>query len=66
MTTHVPNPGMAASSIMGCNPAKVPHLTKLEAMGYGTTNLGAIAVVGKPVADAHQTFAGPAFACPGN
>lgn len=54
------------ASIMGCNPAKVPHLTKLEALGYGTTNLGAITVVGKAIADVRKPFAGPSFACPGN
>jgi uncharacterized protein (DUF362 family) len=33
--------------VMKCDPKKVPHLTKLEADGHGTTDLSQISVVGK-------------------
>jgi uncharacterized protein (DUF362 family) len=51
--------------VMNCNPKKVPHLTKLEASGLGTTDSAKITVKGKQVSEIHKTFAGPAFACPG-
>jgi uncharacterized protein (DUF362 family) len=53
------------TSIMDCNPKKVPHLTNLEALGLGTTDLAKISVVGKQIGDVKKTFAGPSFACPG-
>lgn len=53
------------TAIMDCNPKKVPHLTKLEALGLGTTDLAKISVVGKQISDVKKTFAGPSFACPG-
>lgn len=53
------------SAVMDCNAKNVPHLTKLEALGLGTTDLSKISVVGKPISDVKKTFAGPSFACPG-
>jgi uncharacterized protein (DUF362 family) len=54
------------ATVMGCDAKKVPHLANLEAAGYGTTDLGKITVVGKSIAEVRKSFAGPAFACPGN
>jgi uncharacterized protein (DUF362 family) len=53
--------------VMRCDPAKVPHLTMLEASGLGTTDVSKITVVGKQVAEVAKPFAGgqPAI-CPGS
>jgi uncharacterized protein (DUF362 family) len=42
--------------VMKCDPTLVPHLTKLEADGLGTTDTGKITVVGKQVSDVAQPF----------
>ena len=44
--------------VMKCDPKKVPHLTKLEADGLGTTDTAKIEVVGKQIADVAKPFAG--------
>ena len=49
--------------VMGCDPKKVPYLTKLETDGLGTTDTAKITVVGKQVADVLKQFAGPAAVC---
>jgi uncharacterized protein (DUF362 family) len=52
--------------VMKCDPKKVPHLTKLEADGLGTTDTAKIDVVGKQVADVATPFAGKLTdICPG-
>ncbi len=51
------------SLVMGCDPQKVPYLTKLEADGLGTTDTAKITVVGRQVADVLKQFAGPAAVC---
>jgi uncharacterized protein (DUF362 family) len=52
--------------VMKCDPKKVPHLTKLEADGLGTTDTAKIQVVGKQVADVAKPFAGgQTDICPG-
>ena len=52
--------------VMKCDPKKVPHLTKLEADGLGTTDTAKIEVVGKQVADVAKPFAGgQTDICPG-
>ena len=52
--------------VMKCDPKKVPHLTKLEADGLGTTDTAKIDVVGKQVADVAKPFAGgQTDICPG-
>jgi len=52
--------------VMKCDPAKVPYLTKLEASGFGSTDLGRITVVGKQPGEVARPFAGAQTAiCPG-
>lgn len=52
--------------VMKCDPKKVPHLTKLEADGLGTTDTSRIAVVGKQVSEVATPFAGAqSDICPG-
>jgi len=54
------------SLVMKCDPTKVPSLTKLEALGFGTTNISKISVVGKQISDVAKPFAGGQTAvCPG-
>ncbi len=43
--------------VMKCDPKKVPHLTKLEADGYGPTDASQITLVGKQVAEVAKPFA---------
>jgi uncharacterized protein (DUF362 family) len=43
--------------VMKCDPKKVPHLTKLEADGLGTTDIAQITVVGKQIAEVAKPFA---------
>jgi uncharacterized protein (DUF362 family) len=43
--------------VMKCDPKKVPHLTKLEADGLGTTDISQITVVGKQIAEVAKPFA---------
>jgi uncharacterized protein (DUF362 family) len=43
--------------VMKCDPKKVPHLTKLEADGLGTTDISQITVVGKQLSDVAKPFA---------
>jgi hypothetical protein len=43
--------------VMKCDPKLVPHLTKLEADGLGTTDAAKITVVGKQVSDVAKAFA---------
>ncbi|HKO52287.1 MAG TPA: DUF362 domain-containing protein [Polyangiaceae bacterium] len=43
--------------VMKCDPKKVPHLTKLEANGRGTTDAAKITVVGTQVSEVAQPFA---------
>jgi len=55
-----------ASLVMKCDPTKVPHLTKLEADGLGTTDASSITVVGKQVSEVAKPFASAQTAiCPG-
>ncbi len=42
--------------VMKCDPKLVPHLTKLEADGFGTTDTAKISVVGKQVSDVATPF----------
>jgi uncharacterized protein (DUF362 family) len=52
--------------VMKCDPKKVPHLTKLEADGMGTTDSARITVVGKQVSEVAKPFAGKQTdICPG-
>ena len=52
--------------VMKCDPKKVPHLTKLEADGLGTTDTAKIEVVGKQVSEVAKPFAGKLTdICPG-
>ena len=52
--------------VMKCDPKKVPHLTKLEADGLGTTDIAKITVVGKQIAEVAKPFAGKLTdICPG-
>jgi uncharacterized protein (DUF362 family) len=52
--------------VMKCDPKKVPHLTKLEADGLGTTDTSKITVVGKQVSDVAKPFAcAQTSICPG-
>jgi uncharacterized protein (DUF362 family) len=52
--------------VMKCDPKQVPHLTKLEADGLGTTDASRITVVGKQVSEVAQPFAGKQTdICPG-
>jgi uncharacterized protein (DUF362 family) len=52
--------------VMKCDPTKVPHLTKLEASGIGTTDITKIAVVGNQVSEVAKPFAGKKTdICPG-
>jgi uncharacterized protein (DUF362 family) len=54
--------------VMKCDPQKVPHLTKLEADGLGTTDIGKITVVGKQISEVAKAFAtstAMASICPG-
>jgi hypothetical protein len=51
---------------MKCDPKKVPHLTKLEADGVGTTDPARITVIGQQVSDVAKPFAGKQTdICPG-
>ena len=43
--------------VMKCDPKKVPHLTKLEADGLGTTDISQIKLVGKQIAEVAKPFA---------
>ena len=43
--------------VMKCDPKKVPHLTKLEADGLGTTDISQIILVGEQIADVAKPFA---------
>ena len=43
--------------VMKCDPKKVPHLTKLEADGLGTTDISQIKLVGKQIAEVAAPFA---------
>jgi uncharacterized protein (DUF362 family) len=43
--------------VMKCDPKKVPHLTKLEADGLGTTDIAQISVVGKQISEVAKPFA---------
>jgi len=55
-----------AALVMKCDPTKVPHLTKLQSDGLGTTDSAAITVVGQSVADVARPFAGKQTGiCPG-
>lgn len=55
-----------AALIMKCDPRKVPHLTKLEADGLGSTDVARISVMGKQVSEVAKAFAGAQTAiCPG-
>ena len=52
--------------VMKCDPSQVPHLTKLAADGFGTTDTAKITVVGKQVSEVAKPFAGKQTAiCPG-
>jgi uncharacterized protein (DUF362 family) len=52
--------------VMKCDPKKVPHLTKLEADGLGTTDTAKITLVGKRVSEVATPFAGKQTdICPG-
>lgn len=52
--------------VMKCDPKRVPHLTKLEADGLGTTDTSRITVVGKQVSEVAKAFAGALTdICPG-
>jgi len=52
--------------VMKCDPKKVPHLSKLEADGLGTTDASKITVVGKQVTEVAQPFASrQTEICPG-
>jgi hypothetical protein len=54
------------SLVMKCDPTKVPSLTKLDALGFGTTDIGRINVVGKQISEVEKPFAGGQTAvCPG-
>ncbi len=46
------------SLVMKCDPTKVPHLTKLEASGVGTTDISRITVVGKQISEVATPFFG--------
>ena len=55
------------AAIMKCDPKKVPHLTKLEADGRGTTDAARINVVGAKVSDVAKPFASrQTEICPGH
>jgi uncharacterized protein (DUF362 family) len=55
-----------ATLVMKCIPAKVPHLTALQADGLGTTDTVQISVLGNTVAEVARPFAGKhADICPG-
>jgi uncharacterized protein (DUF362 family) len=52
--------------VMQCDPTKVPHLTKLAADGFGTTDVSQITVAGKQVREVSKPFASALTAiCPG-
>jgi uncharacterized protein (DUF362 family) len=52
--------------VMKCDPTQVPHLTKLAAAGFGTTDATKITVVGKQVGEVAKPFVGGQSAiCPG-
>jgi hypothetical protein len=52
--------------VMKCDPTKVPYLTKLESLGYGTTDISKITVIGKQISEVAKPFAGGQTAvCPG-
>ena len=54
--------------VMKCDPKLVPHLTKLEADGLGTTDVSKINLVGKQVSDVAKPFAvdNQTAICPGH
>ena len=53
--------------VMKCDPKKVPHLTKLEADGRGSTDTARITVVGAQVNDVAKPFASrQTEICPGH
>ena len=43
--------------VMKCDPKKVPHLTKLEADGLGTTDISRVELVGTQIAEVAAPFA---------
>jgi len=53
--------------VMKCDPKLVPHLTKLETDGFGTTDTAKITVVGKQVSEVAKPFAvnSQTAICPG-
>ena len=52
--------------VMKCDPTKVPHLTKLAASGFGTTDSARITVIGKQPSEVAVPFAGKQTdICPG-
>jgi len=52
--------------VMKCDPEKVPHLTMLEADGFGSTDAARIAVMGTPVSEVARPFASrQTEICPG-
>jgi uncharacterized protein (DUF362 family) len=52
--------------VMKCDPKKVPHLTKLESSGLGTTDISKITVVGKQISEVAKPFASKLTdICPG-
>ncbi|HET7539842.1 MAG TPA: DUF362 domain-containing protein [Polyangiaceae bacterium] len=52
--------------VMKCDPKKVPHLSKLEADGLGTTDSAKINVIGAQISDVARPFAGrQTEICPG-
>lgn len=53
--------------LMRCDPKKVPHLTKLEAAGLGTTNVAEIQAIGVQPTEVAKPFASrQGEICPGN
>jgi uncharacterized protein (DUF362 family) len=54
--------------VMKCDPTQVPHLTKLQSSGLGTTDISKIAVVGAQISTVAKAFASSAATaaiCPG-
>lgn len=49
--------------VMGCNPMKVEHLTKLEASRVGVADPREIVIQGKPIDAVKKEFKGPDWAC---
>jgi len=56
-----------AALVMKCDPKLVPHLTKLEADGLGTTDVSKISLVGRQISDVAKPFAvnNQTAICPG-